>query len=277
MAIDVYLAACLKDGRSVRWPDSAMPIRVYTAPFRWYEESKQRQAGVYEQLVLEAMAAWREASGGRVQFRPVTSLRESQIDVRWRRVDRQSLGHCEYLVKDGRLLYSAEISIGISDGLIHAAYNALGEVRHTMLHEFGHALGLIGHSDQPGDIMYVPHQYGVESLSARDATSIHQLYRLPPGFDPAHAAARFALPPSDSPAALMNAVLTTMQALSDPTSDPAPVSAPPVAPPMDDPDALDRHHRILSAQGRFHLATQHIQLDPAQRHRFRRPPPDGRP
>lgn len=54
-------------------------------------------------------------------------------------------------------LYSAEVSIGLTEGLVHADYMDEGEVYHTILHEIGHAVGL-GHSPFKKDIMYTPHQ-----------------------------------------------------------------------------------------------------------------------
>ncbi|MBK8189293.1 MAG: matrixin family metalloprotease [Vampirovibrionales bacterium] len=255
MTLDAYLHACLKNGRTVRWPDKAMPLRLYIAPFQWYESDKRRQAQRYEQLALEAFNAWREASGGRIAFTRVQEARDSQIDVRWRRVDRRSLGHCEYLVNAHHLIYSAEISIGISDGRLHQAYNDIREAHHTILHEVGHALGLIGHSDAPGDILYVPHQYGVDTLSPRDVASIRALYQLPPGFNPPEAAERYGLP-TETP---LNELLAVMAGLSTPS--PEARAASPQNRRIDaDPAALERHHRILSEQGRFHLATQDIRL-----------------
>jgi hypothetical protein len=189
---DTYLHACLKEGNVVRWGDSAWPLTVYIAPFRWYEASKQRNAKAYEQMAWECFEAWSALSQGLVSFRRVTTKLASQINVAWRRVDRTSLGHCETLWKANRL-YSAEISIGISDGLLHAQYNNPTEVKHTILHEVGHALGLLGHSHGQGDIMYVPHQYGVDSLTPRDVNTLRWLYKLPIGCNPASEAARLGL------------------------------------------------------------------------------------
>jgi Matrixin len=183
----------------MRWPEGAMPLAVYIAPFRWYEKAKQQDSMFYNQLVINCFQQWTTLTNGLVTFRFVPTINDSQIDIKWRRVDRKSLGHCEYTWNKQGALYSAEIQIGISDGVLHNQYNDPGEVKHTILHEIGHALGLVGHSDQPGDMMYVPHQYGITQLSARDVDTLRWLYKVPLGFDPVQTALSAGLkPPYDT-------------------------------------------------------------------------------
>ena len=94
----------------------------------------------------------------------------------WRQnEDTGAAGGCGRLSKP-----SAEVSIGISDGIIHRKYMDENEVYHTILHEIGHALGL-GHSPNTNDIMYTPHQYGQVKLSNRDINTVRWLYSLPDG------------------------------------------------------------------------------------------------
>jgi predicted Zn-dependent protease len=269
-----YLDPCLKDGLTVRWPDSAMPIRVYVAPFRWYEKSKQLESYAYNQMVYDAFTTWQTVSEERIRFQFVASMNLSQIDVSWRRVDRTSLGHCEYLVNKQSLLYSAEIKIGISDGLVHAQYNSMDEVKHTILHEVGHAIGLVGHSDGPNDIMYVPHQYGVTELSPRDIETIRTLYTLPSAFDYMAIGRKFRL---KEPFTLHQ----VLYAIDNPplgeegfeagkSIDFLPL------PPPENPTVLAEQHDILSQMGRFHMATQNPKLNQKIRNMFtqvKKPPP----
>ena len=263
-----YLDACIKEGKTVRWPDSAMPIKVHIAPFRWYEQSKQQESYAYNQMVMDALSRWQEASGGMVKFHLVQTLNESQIDVSWRRVDRKSLGQCKYLINDRSMLYSAEIQIGISDGILHASYNDMDEVRHTILHEIGHAIGLLDHSDHDADIMYVPHQYGVVDISPRDILTLQWLYKLPVGFNYMAIGEKYNL----KQPFYFHDVLDQIEGKSG-KSKPAEFrdtflekAKPRVH--REQPEKLAHHHEILSTMGKFYLQTQNIKLPPSDREQF---------
>lgn len=275
-----YLAECLKDGHLTRWPDNAMPIQVYIAPFVWYEKKKQQESLIYRQMVLDALNAWQRATDNHVRFSVVSQLNQSQINFKWRRVDRRSLGHCTYETDNLFRLFSAEIQIGISDGLLHARYQDAGEVQHTILHEIGHALGLVGHSDGAGDIMYVPHQYGVHALSPRDIETIRWLYRLPVGFDYRAIGKKYKLPPGFTLDDVIHRIEARIQGV--PVEDPAPdettphpapegeanAASPPAfstgAPAAHRTRSLEEQHAILSEMGRFYIRTQNIKPRPEQ-------------
>lgn len=169
-----YLNGSVKNGVIMRW--TMNPLIVYIAPMKFY--TKIGEDNKYRKMVMDAFAAWQAASGGKLQFRITNVLLESNINVDWKRVDRNALGHCYFNWDSAGRLYGAEVSIGLTDGRIHKAYDNDTEVYHTILHEVGHAIGL-GHSPYKEDIMYTPHQYGNATLSANDKYSVQWLYRLP--------------------------------------------------------------------------------------------------
>jgi len=187
MELKTYLHESFKQGRLMRW--TFMPLNVYISPMKFY--SKQGQNHIYQSMVIKACEEWERACP-EVQFKLVDNILASNINVEWRRIDRKALGHCQFNYDKSNRLYGAEVSIGLSDGVICQQYMAEGEVYHTILHEFGHALGL-GHSPYDTDIMYTPHKYGIVSLSSRDKTTIQWLYKLNQGTTVNEMAAKYGI------------------------------------------------------------------------------------
>ena len=180
MQTNTYLDYCFNKGKLSRWADNVMPLKVYIGKFNWYKSTSPSDELKYTQMIIDAFNLWEEKSGGLVSFERTMNLYDSNINIDWKRVDRKSLGSCTFnFDKQGRY-YSAELSIGLSDGILHKQYMDENEVFHTIVHEIGHSVGL-GHSKTKGDIMYVPHEYGVTNISKNDLDTLRWLYKFPVG------------------------------------------------------------------------------------------------
>ena len=155
-----------------------MPLNVYIAPMKFY--SKAGEDYKYRGMVKRALEEWQTATKGKVAFKIVDTLLESQINIEWKRVERKALGYCNFSYDGQQRLYGAEVSIGLTEGRVHADYMDENEVYHTIVHEIGHAIGL-GHSPNKKDIMYTPHQKGINKVSSGDVLTVNWLYKFPQG------------------------------------------------------------------------------------------------
>ena len=173
-----YIQASLNNGRISRWDKGDFPLPIYIGKSNWYATENDEYK--YNDMVICALKEWETCSNGLVKFCVVNELYDSKVNLTWTRADKKSFGNCVYSLRQNRL-YSAEIEIGLFSGIIRRRYLDDNEVFHTILHTLGLAVGL-GHSNDKKDIMYVPHQYGITSISDNDIHTLEYIYNLPIGF-----------------------------------------------------------------------------------------------
>lgn len=170
-----YLPQALIEGTQVqRWNDSNQTIAVTIKSGSSISGWSPDMIG----LVKSAFAEWEQALGGRVHFEYTADPSKTDIMVTWAtRSYGTQVGHQQIQYEDN-VLTNADITIAMLSP--NGQRLSRPELRSVALHEIGHALGIRGHSETAGDIMYPSLQPGVIHLSASDIATIRGLYRLKP-------------------------------------------------------------------------------------------------
>ena len=187
-------------GRITRFTE--MPIRVYISPV--LKESP------YLPEIRYAMQAWHTASDGAIRFEETEIPQNADIRVSWgytglladfqdtrlgsaeltRLKDNVQIGTFSNglevgsttTVEDRSTETVHEISFTVEVILMLEGDGTVGELsqeemRTVCVHEFGHAIGLWGHSPHPGDICYPTAT--VQQPSDRDIGTLRKLYNTP--------------------------------------------------------------------------------------------------
>jgi hypothetical protein len=115
-------------------------------PVTVYFERDANYSDYYRTLALQGFDQWVEATGYVVRYRQVDSSDGAQIRVVFKPDTRNGLTTYTYYPSSGKLI-SAKVEIGVRG-------NNPIDIRSVAAHEFGHALGIGGHSQNPDDMMY---------------------------------------------------------------------------------------------------------------------------
>lgn len=142
------------------------------------------------------MQAWHTASEGNIRFEETETPQNVDIRVSWghsglhtdfqdmrlgsakltRLKDTKQIVAQDPAVLDTSPPFTVEVILMLEgDGTIGELSQK--EMRTVCLHEFGHAIGLWGHSPHPGDISYPTAT--AQQPSTRDITTLRQLYNTP--------------------------------------------------------------------------------------------------
>ena len=132
-------------GRITRFVE--MPITVYITPTLQVS---------YLPALRYAMRQWEAVSDGKIQFQEVRTSKDADISVRWGYSDPSNMdmtyGKAE-LTRHRNGDFSVEIILSLPKPSISAKLSQ-EETRTVCLHEFGHAIGLWGHSPNPLDVSF---------------------------------------------------------------------------------------------------------------------------
>ena len=211
-----------------RWDAQRMPIEVAVVepeiPASLQHEVHPTDPADYIAGVDRALGIWERELEGLVRFRHVASGEPAELRVRLLgeraptpRPHVVVLGATEALLAACRPdgwdpeANRLQVEFAVPELVLYLAdeHGLLtpGQVERVALHEIGHALGMLGHSPMPDDMMYGAYRErsAVETLSAADVNSFVSLYRMPNGTHYGHVARGRAparlppFPPSGAP------------------------------------------------------------------------------
>lgn len=175
-----YLDLITEGGRIVRWSLLKQPLNVYieSAPqgIRNFQPAFISQA-------RRALEVWVSALDHQLSYTLVNDPAQADIRIFWTNtIDTRGHsgdGGTAYTaglmiphIKDDQIQYM-EVKIATFD--IKGAPQTSDIIYAVAIHELGHSLGLMGHSDNADDIMFAQNQH-VTVPSKRDLKTIHRLY-----------------------------------------------------------------------------------------------------
>ena len=130
--------------------------------------------------VLErSFKAWDGALRSNLNFRYVTNIDDADISIKF--VDKLTGPKAgvtlpQYYYEDGRA-YLHKVKVEIAKAASDWKKFTDVQLNEITLHEIGHAIGVLGHSDSPHDIMYPQiSTYGNTTLSTKDVDTVNKIY-----------------------------------------------------------------------------------------------------
>lgn len=168
-----YVSHAARNGL-VRWQTADMPVKVSI-------KSSRKRGIDLAALAKRCLTEWSDATAGGVTFQIVDQSRAAVVKIGWSgtgggdMAETSEAGEATVHSKEGRI-EGADIVIAVDDSDDAAELEA--KLHTTVLHEIGHALGLIGHSPDNHDVMYFTELMSgpLPGLSERDRKTIKLLY-----------------------------------------------------------------------------------------------------
>lgn len=177
-----YVSATTRSsqGHQLIWPARNNPIKVFIKP------EHPDQLFVIP-IIQKTLVDWTQATDGRLRFTQVLHPQEANISITLQEGPlsdpTQHIGRAEYQMPEDQLsqnrlnFVTVTLNTGDPQSLKNLPEDSRREQIYRMtLHELGHAIGIWGHSTDPGDIMFA-HPIA-SKLSDRDIRTIRKLYGI---------------------------------------------------------------------------------------------------
>lgn len=187
-----YIEKAPSDGQILRWDASKFPLQVY------FQNNSTNAPQYIVPTIQKAFLQWQNASSNLVSFNFTNDEKKANIVVSinpstaMKQCEQEG---CKYTVAyttpdiEGNFLKKMDILFYDSDNLGQPFSQK--EIFNTAIHEIGHSLGIMGHSENPDNIMFMEsnpneHSYfenlrsDFQSLSQADINTLSLLYKLVP-------------------------------------------------------------------------------------------------
>ncbi len=188
---DNYIEQAPLDKGIIRWDTKKFPLRIAIID----ESNTQGLPSYYKTEIERAFMQWQSATGF-INFAMSNSAKNANIIVKITQppANMCTKKNCRYVVGfttpdyKGASLHNMTIVLYTRDPF--GNFFSDKELYNTILHEIGHALGIMGHSYSSEDLMYMtaedgnsfyaPYRSSFQYLSSKDINTIKLLYKLIP-------------------------------------------------------------------------------------------------
>ena len=182
----IYNAALGND--ILRWDLKTFPLKVYI-------EQGESIPGYYYSEIDYALNKWTSHTNF-VKFTKVNSRENANIVIKFENIPADSCkgNICKYVaaytepqISNDKILTQMTLTFYKTNPFGEAFTQA--EISNTAMHEIGHTLGIMGHSENPSDVMFASKDAPINSnylssyareLSLRDLRTLALLYRIKP-------------------------------------------------------------------------------------------------
>lgn len=185
-----YIDQAPTDSKIIRWNINSFPLKIYID-----YNSPENLPEYYKSAVSRAFSQW-EKSIDFVSFVTAKKKSDAQILISFEKLPDNvcKAGLCKYVVGFTSPKISGSklknMTITVYDKNPKGEYFSDKEVYNTVLHELGHALGIMGHSYSTNDLMYqqtqdqnsifIKYREDFHYLSGNDVNTLRLLYMLEP-------------------------------------------------------------------------------------------------
>lgn len=184
-----YINHVSYDNKILRWDINTFPLKIYIE-----NTSIKNLPNYYVSEIKKSFTSWQNASGF-ISFTYIDDEKKADIVVKFSNINDSDCSGtgCKYvvaytvpIVKGNRL---KQMIITVYDKDPFGNLLSTKELHNTVLHEIGHALGIMGHSQNSYDLMYMAtNQNLIQAqnlsnyiyLTSSDINTLKLLYKLVP-------------------------------------------------------------------------------------------------